>query len=237
MEEKGGGKASTMKKMDFPLYRLQPSVQVHSLQGGTGRWNAMWAIVVGQSLIWLAQSGIVLKQTLVSKRRTFKIMEKEKKNPGEQLYYLAWWGKRKDTFVSVLTHLPDSSTYASGAFDPERSRVLRAPVSLSRPLGFWSFQISLRWCEELVCASVTGLFCLSAVTFLVHCCEKYTHLSKLKDWAQRHVEYSGSCKIRCLVSRDTQSGYNKHCMIAHKSPPPVPHCLSTAECTSFSYVT
>jgi hypothetical protein len=46
-------------------------------------------------------------------------------------------------------------------------------------------------------------------------CEKYTHLSKLKEWTQRHVEYSESETLMmtlqggCLPSRDTRSYYNK----------------------------
>jgi hypothetical protein len=69
--------------------------------------------------------------------------------------------------------------------------------------------------------------------------ENYAHLSKLKDWTQRHVEY-GESKTLMAVLQDRVPGKQTHpkglrqtlYFLMHKSLPGS-HWLSPMGCTSF----
>jgi hypothetical protein len=70
--------------------------------------------------------------------------------------------------------------------------------------------------------------------------ENYTHLSKLKEWTQRHVEYSESqilmrsCKIGAWRADTPKAVTTSIIFCSVQGPPQVPHWLSTVGCIFFS---
>jgi hypothetical protein len=76
-------------------------------------------------------------------------------------------------------------------------------------------------------------------------CEKDAHLSKLKEWTQRHVKYSESETLMAIL-QDQVPGEQRcqeavttniilpNVQVPPPVLPPVPHWLSTMGCTFFS---